>query len=1025
MSYPKRLIEVDLPIKRISAHARREKSIRHGHISTLHIWWARRPLAACRAVICASLWPDPGDPLCPQEFRDKAAQLITDFAKKAGQNNELAKSCAPETWAKWLSLAKPENQLDPTQEPHLNILRFALLDFIADFANWDNSTVSEYLETSRALTQAAHESLGGAPGTRPLVVDPFAGGGSIPLEALRVGADAFASDLNPVPVLLNKVVLEYIPKYGQRLADEVRKWGKWIKQEAEKDLATFYPKDANGATPIAYLWARTVLSEEPTKEKFSVEVPLLRTLWLSKRKDFLRALRWVRNEKGEIKTSIEEIELNGQKVKVRRPALEIFSPTSVTQVEPGTARGGSATCPISEFTTSAPRVKEQLKAQHGGAQHARLYAAYVESSSSREFRIAGHGDVEAFQRATEAADTFRRSNPTAFPTEPINPIRPYKNTRGLSAVTRIGCTSFGDLYNLRQTLSTRRFYDVLAKVYNGNHGEEADFKKALQTALSFAVNRGVSQNTSMSRWDASRLTIKGAFSKQALAVVWDFAEANPFSDGSANWDGAVEWVAKFIEANAGIPTPGTIVRASATDVSLPLNSAAALITDPPYFSAIPYGDLSDFFYVWFKRGLGTIYPELFQSELTEKTDELIVTNAQKGKNERVKDDSFFREGMAKALKSARDIVQSGGIGVVVYAEGTTAGWEAIIRAIIDSDWVVTGSWPIDTEMENRTQAQGSASLQSSVHIICRPREDSESTVRQSEIGDWRDVLQELPRRTHEWMPRLADEGVVGADAIFACLGPALEVFSRFKRVEKASGEVVTLKEYLEHVWAAISKEAITMVFKGADSSGFEEDARLTAMWLWTLSSGINAEADEADEDAEDEEESDKKSKAPKGYSLEYDAARKIAQGLGAHLESLSSLVEVKGETARLLPVAERTRKLFGKDEAESPSSNRKKKSPQLELGFVAELREAEEAGTWGSKSAPALGATVLDRVHQCMILFAAGRGDALRRFLVDDGVGRDGRFWSLAQVLSYLYPKSSDEKRWVDGLLARKKGLGF
>jgi putative DNA methylase len=287
--YPKRLIEVDLPIKRISAHARREKSIRHGHISTLHIWWARRPLAACRAVICASLWPDPADPLCPQSFRDRASKIVYDFASAAAHSKELGASCDHETWIKWQAMAR-NGTLDSDNEAHWNILRFALLDFIADFANWDNSTVQEYLDTSRALTQAAHEALGGEPGTRPLVVDPFAGGGSIPLEALRVGADAFASDLNPIPVLLNKVVLEYIPKYGQRLADEVRKWGDWIKQEAAKELEELYPKDSDGATSIAYLWARTVLSEAPDAGDLPVQVPLLRSMWLSKRKEvFVRS----------------------------------------------------------------------------------------------------------------------------------------------------------------------------------------------------------------------------------------------------------------------------------------------------------------------------------------------------------------------------------------------------------------------------------------------------------------------------------------------------------------------------------------------------------------------------------------------------------------------------------------------------------------------------------------------------------------------------------------------------------------
>ena len=188
-AYPKRLIEVDLPIRRISAHARREKSIRHGHISTLHIWWARRPLAACRAVICAALWPDPADPLCPQSFRDEAARLIHAFAAKADQDMKLLGTCSEESKARWLKLAKPGNAIDPDEASHLGELRGALLDFIADFSNWDNSTVQDYLDTSRALTHAAHEALGGAPGTRPLVVDPFAGGGSIPLEALRVGAD--------------------------------------------------------------------------------------------------------------------------------------------------------------------------------------------------------------------------------------------------------------------------------------------------------------------------------------------------------------------------------------------------------------------------------------------------------------------------------------------------------------------------------------------------------------------------------------------------------------------------------------------------------------------------------------------------------------------------------------------------------------------------------------------------------------------------------------------------------------------
>jgi len=373
------------------------------------------------------------------------------------------------------------------------------------------------------------------------------------------------------------------------------------------------------------------------------------------------------------------------------------------------------------------------------------------------------------------------------------------------------------------------------------------------------------------------------------------------------------------------------------------------------------------------------------------------------------------------------VCQPGGIGVIVFANKETAGWEAMLSALVNSGWIITASWPIDTEMGSRLRAQNSAALASSVHLVCRPREHPDGSLRTTDIGDWRDVLAELPRRIHEWMPRLAEEGVVGADAIFACLGPALEIFSRYSRVEKASGEVVPLREYLEQVWAAVAKEALAQVFKDADTAGFEPDARLTAMWMWTLNAGATqgeASGGEEDESDEDEDAKGKGTKAKGGFVLEYDAARKIAQGLGAHLEDLDQVVEVSGESARLLPVAERTAYLFGKEQAESPTAGRKKKSVQMDL-FGELTKSGAEETAWSEKTVKKIGETTLDRVHQAMILFAAGRGEALKRFLVDDGAGHDQRFWRLAQALSALYPASATEKRWVDGVLARKKGLGL
>jgi len=275
------------------------------------------------------------------------------------------------------------------------------------------------------------------------------------------------------------------------------------------------------------------------------------------------------------------------------------------------------------------------------------------------------------------------------------------------------------------------------------------------------------------------------------------------------------------------------------------------------------------------------------------------------------------------------------------------------------------------------------------------------------------------------MQRLSSEGVVGADAIFACLGPALEIFSRYSRVEKADGEQVFLGEFLEQVWATVSREALATIFDGADASGLEADARLTAMWLWTLnaSNTDNTKGDSTEEDEVDESDGGGKNSKATGFVLEYDAARKIAQGLGANLEVLRSLVEISGDKARLLPVAERAQHLFGKGEGKV-SAARKKKTPQLDLFKV--LEQADDSGTtFGETLVESHGATVLDRIHQSMILFAAGRSEAMKRFLVEDGAGRDPRFWRLAQALSALYPASTEEKRWVDGVLARKKGLGF
>lgn len=997
MSSVRRLIEVDLPIRAISEHARKDQNIRKGHLHSMHVWWATRPLASCRAVIMATLLPDPADPNCPKAFHAEAQRL-----------------------------------LQPTTGRSLNdplVLREKLLEFIANFAAWDAGVNPRYLSTARKLVAAAH------PDGPPLVLDPFAGAGSIPFEALRVGAHAFAGDLNPIPVLLNKVALEYLPRYGkaevrmqkaeggtitfQGLADAVEYWGKWVLEEARRRLAAYYPADSQGHIPLAYIWARTITCEGPGCR---AEVPLLGMLWLSRKSKNLVALRY-RGVKAEGRRQKAEV------------IVELFSPTSAADVQPGIVNRMSATCPCCGYTTPYKSVREQLHKKRGGTMDARMVAVItLDKHGGRHFRLPEEADLRAAGKARRDLEKIAREHTGQLPFVPNEPTPECRGPGASRAFSlqRYGILQWSDVYLPRQALALGTFSRLVGEARDRmlKAGADTGFADGVAVCLSLVLSNVAHYLSSVSIW-ASDGMISAFVQGSGLAMRPDFAEANPLMQKLV---GGVEYalglVVAVLEREASqAAQAGTAQSASARRIPLPDDSAAYVVTDPPYYDAVPYAALSDFCYVWLKRALGTVHPDLFATDLTPKAEECILDPGPPAEGGVSKDRNYFEATMQAALAEARRVLKPDGVGVVIFAHKGTAGWEALLSALVNAGWTVTASWPIDTERAARMRAKDSAVLGSSVHLVCRPRENPDGSLRTAEVGDWREVLAELPRRIHEWMPRLAQEGIVGADAIFACLGPALEIFSRYARVEKASGEQVSLRDYLEQVWAAVSQEALRMVFEGADASGFEEDARLTAMWLWTLSTG-NAEgrrqkAEVEDEEETEDEEAGGRTKAGGGYALEFDTARKIAQGLGAHLENLQTVVAVEGETARLLPVAERTRALFGKDQADAPTGKRKKKDRQMKLAFAAELEQAEAAGGWGEKGAPKVGTTTLDRVHQAMILFAAGRSEALRRFLVEEGVGRDGKFWTLAQALSALYPSGSDEKRWVDGVLARKKGLGF
>ena len=551
----KRLAEVDFPIAEVSRHAVREKSIRHGHPSTLHLWWARRPLASSRAVLLALLLPDPCDENCPRRFKDRAREILVGMDGR------------PQGW--------------PTSVASDQGLRRVLLRFIADFANWENAARPAYLDVGRALVRAAH------PDETPLVVDPFAGGGSIPLEALRLGCEAFASDLNPVACLILKVMLEDIPRHGPGLADELREIGGQIRRKAQEKLADLYPTDSDGATPIAYLWARTVRCESPN---CGAEIPLMRSFWLCRKPKRKWALRHEIRRRPNRSPEVE---------------FEVFEPKAASDVRAGTVTRAKATCPCCGAVLPPHRVRAQLAEQRGGADvifdaagrrvgGARMTAVVTlrKGVAGRRYRVPTNADYAAVERSQDRLqgildewEAGGRRGLCPVPDEPLPPI----GTLGFR-VQRYGMLQWGDLFTARQKV---------ALVELGRMVE--DSAQPSRELLAIALNRTADGSASISSWLPSGEEVKHVFARQALPIVWDFGESNYLAEASRSWASAINSVAKVLDSQFVARTFGQVQQADATEHPMPDQAAAVYFTDPPYYDAIPYSDLSDFFLVWLKR----------------------------------------------------------------------------------------------------------------------------------------------------------------------------------------------------------------------------------------------------------------------------------------------------------------------------------------------------------------------------------------------------------------------------------------
>ena len=967
----KRLAEVDFPIAEVSRHAVREKSIRHGLPSTLHLWWARRPLASSRAVLLALLLPDPCDELCPQAFKDRARQIL------------LAMDGRPQGWSR--NIVSDEG------------LRRIVLRYIADFANWENARKPTYIDVARALVTAAH------PHDTPVVVDPFAGGGSIPLEAQRLGCEVFASDLNPVACLILKVMLDDIPRLGPALADRLRQVGDEIRRKAQAQLADLYPVDSDGSKPIAYLWARTVLCESPN---CGAEIPLIRSFWLCNKSH----RRWA------LRHSV-----------LRRPhrtpevALNVFQPNAASDVPAGTVNRAKVTCPCCSAVLPPPRVRAQLAEQGGGADvifdsagrrigGARMTAVVTlrPQTSGRHYRPPTLVDYAAVRKAQDRVHEMlaewedgSRHGICPMPDEPLPPI----GTLGFR-VQRYGMLRWGDLFTARQKV-------VLSTLVSHTASTMMDDTDASLLAIGKLVDLG----NALCEWMPGQECPSAVFKLGRVKMSWDFVEGCVTSKSSGSLHKCTNNLAAgVVSTNVPGAPNGQVMQATAQDSPLPDSSSAVYFTDPPYYDAIPYADLADFFLVWMKRT--SPYHSLLRDRFDplnplSPKDQEAVQDDTKSVNGKVKDATFFDRAMGEAFSEGRRVLAGDGIGAVVFAHNTTEGWEAFLSGMIAGGWTVSASWPIATEMPHRIRARESAALATSVHLICRPRPED------APIGDWAVVLRELPTRVGSWIGRLQREGVRGADLVFACIGPALEIFSRYSAVETPDGTIVGLPEYLERVWEVVGRTALEEVLGTAEAQArnghagiLEEDARLTALFLWTLQSTESVGADEAE--------------AVTKFSLPFDVVRRFAQPMGIDLDAWTDrIIGQKKGIVRLLRVTSRAKQLLGEDAGQTDSellardpTNGQQQTlfPDLVAEPGSRTRRRSLALLTDDAGLASANVTTLDRVHAAMLFQARGATYALGA-LIQAERERGPQFLRLANALSALYPRGSEEKRLLDAML--------
>ncbi len=1025
-----RLIEVAFPVKQASVASVHEKNVRHGHISTLHIWPARRPLAACRAALLATLLPDPGDPQKRQELLDRIGGAVAIKNVKSTDDDGLS----------------------VTEEKEV------LEDGVLAWGQENGPAMAEF----RAMIREYYGD------KAPKVLDPFAGGGAIPLEAMRLGCDVTASDINPVAWFILKCTLDYPARFAGKkwplpefvkewpdfiedfqtgkvkkrrggaaraffdplqltflelpeadLAWHVRAWGRWVLERARADLASRYPV-INGEPTVAYLWARTGRDKAAPYGR----IPLLKTFWLCKKKGRRSAIMPVPKADGsgvDFRILDERFFTHGvQKLHDDYPHLKTWEVTAdgVSEfLNKGTMNRAGAWSPCTGRPGLIALTMDDLRRQgQQGLLGTQMTAVVVEATKPgkkttfKKYRLPEEQELKAAEVEIEDLEAVFKDIPFGIPDEPT-PAGGGSGASRAFSLHQYGMKKWRDMFTPRQLLALGVFVKHTRKAMEeiaGHDGLEVQKEaEAIGGYLSMILDRVADRGSAVCSWTLARENIRNTFSRFALPVAWDFCESGTTVETSGGYPGQVELVAQFVEHALHIEVPSKYVTIHKQSATEPQSTPVSLIlTDPPYYDAIPYSDLMDFFHIFLRRVLRGLCPAIDQAFDTplspkwdrERNDGELIDDESRFDGNREKSKKAYEDGMAKAFQNCLDGLEEHGRLVVVFANKEVVAWETLIAALIRSGAVVTASWPIQTERTERVRNVAAAGLASSVWIVCRKRDKF------SQPGWEEAVLDQMRQKLFE--PREAlggrnilqyyfDLGIRGPDFIWAALGPALEAYSAHPYVKKPAGGIMTVPEFLKEV------RRLVLHFSLGELPGFREIQQSTQ------GRGEGIELDPVTQYYLLHRAYFGLGQSPAGACILY------ANACGKNeteLKMVWNIIEQGGKSKRGRPSAKDSDN--GDEEAESKGNEYRLLGWQERIG-------RDDLGELRAGMAPPL----IDRLHRLMFLFQQNRAGEVQQTFDGWGLSSERAFAPLLQAVRELALRDNDdtERRLVEALAVQLK----